>query len=203
MTSQPWVTFDQVSMIRGDRLVLKDLSFTLSRGHTLFLQGANGSGKTTTLKLCAQLLQPTAGKVVIGGHIPIAYLAHTNGLRLELTVEQNLLFFSKLRGQQHMKPVIASLLDELNLSTLNEIPLSYLSCGQQRRVALARLFLYPAKLWLLDEPVSNLDEQTVTWFTEKLICHQENGGAALIACHDSLAIPNGREVYLALNSSSI
>ncbi len=196
---QPWILFDQVSLIRGDKLVLKDLSFSLKKGEVIFLKGANGSGKSSTLQLCAQLLHPSGGTITLAPYVPIAYLAHGNGLKRELTVRQNLSFFAKLLQQKHAEHWIDGLIDELGLKSKRHVPLGYLSCGQQRRVALGRLLLHPAKLWLLDEPVSNLDDQTTEWFAQKIIGHQENGGAALIACHTPLAISQVREVYLELN----
>lgn len=196
---QPWILFKHVSLLRGERLVLKDLTFSLSKGEVIFLKGVNGSGKSTTLQLCAQLLHPNSGEITFSPGVPVAYLAHGNGLKRELTVHQNLVFFAQLLGLRHRAEMIHSLLDQLGLARKKDVLLGYLSCGQQRRVALARLLLHPSKLWLLDEPVSNLDDNTIDWFTEKLLGHQENGGAALIACHTTLNIPHAREVCLGLN----
>jgi heme exporter protein A len=197
--TQPWILFEQVSLIRGERLILKDLTFSLRKGDVIFLKGVNGSGKSTTLQLCAQILHPHSGKITFSPQVPVAYLGHRNGLKRELTVLQNLIFFAQLLGLRHRKDMIHSLLAQLGLTAKKDVPLGYLSCGQQRRVALARLLLHPSKLWLLDEPVSNLDEQTIHWFTEKLLDHQENGGAALIACHTTLNIPHAHEVCLGHN----
>lgn len=195
---QPWISFDHVSIMRGERLVLKDISFTVKKGEVVTLRGPNGSGKSTTLHLCANLLTPSSGTITFAPHVPIAYLGHNNGLSRDLSVVQNLRFFSKLLQQNHREAMIESVLENLGLATLKSLPLGYLSCGQQRRAALARLLLHPGKLWLLDEPVSNLDEQTTAWFVDQLMTHQENGGAVLMACHTPLPIPHSREVYLGL-----
>jgi heme exporter protein A len=195
---QIWIAFDNVSILRGPRLILKNLTFALCQGEITMLRGANGSGKTTFLKLCANLLSPTTGRILRTPQVPLAYLGHTNALKRNLTVEENLLLSLSQLGQKQYLPLADALLNELRMLRLKQIPVGYLSWGQQRRVALIRLLLQPARLWLLDEPVSNLDQTTIGWFEQKLLHHQEAGGAALIASHTWLDIPEIQEVSLDL-----
>lgn len=193
---QIWISFDNVSMMRGPRVVFQNLTFVLHQGEITILRGANGSGKSTFLKMCANLLQPTTGAILRTPQVPFAYLGHPNALKRNLTIEQNLAFSLAELGHQKYIPFANALLDELDMARLKDIPLGYLSWGQQRRVALIRLLLQPSHLWLLDEPVSNLDQATIIWFQQKLLHHQEAGGAAIIASHITFDVAGVQEVNL-------
>src|SRR3954470_12156585 len=151
---------------RGERVVFAGLSFRLEPGGALLLVGANGAGQSTLLRLLAGLLRPEAGALFWDGADALAdraahaarlrYLSHQDALKPALTARENLEFFARLWGGA-VEPALAA----LDLSPLAELPAGVLSSGQKRRLALARLALAPAPLWLLDEPTVGLDAASV------------------------------------------
>jgi len=183
---------------RAESHVLRGLSFRLAAGQALQLLWPNGAGKTTLLRAVAGLLPLESGQVLWCGepveanrerfHRDIAFLGHELALKGDLGVLQNLQFALALR-----EPVA----DALVLSTLRAVGLEVdpqervrrLSAGQQRRVALARLMLWKARCWLLDEPVANLDAAGQAAFRDAILAHLEAGGSALISTHQPLDLP--------------
>ncbi len=171
---------------RGDTHVLKGVSFALQAGECLQVTGTNGAGKTTLLRALSGLAQPEEGQVRWCGH-PIgkdlsayhgslAYLGHDNGLKGDLTAFENLRFGVGLR--RRVEPGVAAQRD---------LPLRQLSAGQRRRVALSRLRLLAAPLWILDEPTANLDVAGQNLIESLLCTHLEAGGMAVVATHQALA----------------
>jgi len=175
---------------RGERCLFEGLDFELSAGQLALVVGANGAGKTTLLRALAGLAQPTSGTVTwhdipvdsLAGErrTEVAYRGHLDGLKKDLTVTENLTFHSELfQGRANLAP----LLDELELARVADTRARYLSAGQRRRAALAALKLAPAKLWLLDEPMTNLDtagrDLVVAWTR----AHLDAGGSAVVATH--------------------
>src|SRR3982750_4393460 len=154
-----------LACLRGERAVFAGLSFRLDPGGALLL-GANGAGKSTLLRLLAGLLRPEAGLLLWDGTDALAdraahaarlrYLSHQDALKPALTARENLSFFARLWGGQ-----VDAALEALDLLPLAELPARVLSSGQKRRLALARLALAPAPLWLLDEPTVGLDAASV------------------------------------------
>src|ERR1044071_9329267 len=146
--------------VRGDRRLFKDLSFSASRGEFIELWGANGSGKTSLLRILCGLAAPSAGEVRWNGKAvralgeeyfaTVAYLGHQNGVKSELSAIENLRVSSGLSGQALSRDQAQQVLTRAGLSQ-QDIPTRLLSAGQQRRVGLARLFSSRASLWLLDE----------------------------------------------------
>ncbi|HVH80589.1 MAG TPA: heme ABC exporter ATP-binding protein CcmA, partial [Stellaceae bacterium] len=150
---------------RGERLIFRGLSFALPPGGALLLTGANGSGKSTLLRLLATLLPPEAGRVLWRG-TPIAadlpryrqslhYVGHLEGIKAALSVRETLGFWAGMRSKA--APTIEVALIAFGLAPLTDWPCRWLSAGQRRRLALARLLAAPAPLWLLDEPTAALD----------------------------------------------
>jgi heme exporter protein A len=192
---------------RGRQVLIRDVDFSLGPGELLTLVGPNGSGKTTLLRVLAGLSLPTAGQVTWDG-VPIErlgpdfrrwvdYQGHQGGLKLDLSVEENLRFAAALRAT----PLIGSLqasLSKVGLSGMEERLTRYLSAGQKRRVALARLKTSSARLWLLDEPFTNLDAAgrrlVETWLSE----HLASGGLAVVATHLDLDLDARRRFQMEL-----
>lgn len=186
---------------RAERLVFAGVSFTLDPGTAALLLGPNGAGKSSLLRVLAGLLPAAEGRVLWAGEDisaePAAharrlrYLGHLEGLKPSLTVNENLAFHAALAGGD-----VPAALDAMGLSALAELPARVLSAGQRRRLALARLALSPAALWLLDEPTLGLDETSVARFGAMLSAHRARGGIVLAATHLPLPMPDAVSLRL-------
>jgi len=186
---------------RGEQVVFAGLSFAVEPGAAVLLTGANGAGKSTLLRLLAGLLAPAEGRLLWGGADAFAdraahagrlrYLSHADALKPALTARENLAFFARLWGGE-----VAAALESLGLGPLAELPARVLSSGQKRRLALARLALAPAALWLLDEPTVGLDAASVERLGGLLARHRAAGGMVLAATHLPLPLPDARQLRL-------
>jgi heme exporter protein A len=191
---------DELTCVRGDRLVFEGVSFALESGGALVLEGPNGSGKSSLLRLAATLLKPAAGRLTWdGGDIAgdpdghrarLAYVGHLDALKPALTVRDNLGFWARLNGGA--PDVAAAAVDaglrRLRLDHLHDLPARFLSAGQRRRVNLARLLLKPVPLWLLDEPTAALDREAAGIVAEIIAEHRRGGGMVMAASHVDLGI---------------
>lgn len=185
------LTGSGLTVVRGDRCLFADLDFALQAGELLLVEGPNGSGKTSLLRAIAGLLPADEGEVRWCGentrairqafHAEVAWMGHRAGFKGDLTLLENLRFESGLRrpGGDAGEAV----LERLGLAGLRRIPFRLLSAGQQRRLALARLLLSSAALWLLDEPFTNLDSAGRELVIEVLTAHLAAGGLAAMASH--------------------
>ncbi|MFH5924777.1 heme ABC exporter ATP-binding protein CcmA [Roseomonas xinghualingensis] len=192
---------DDLAARRGGRVVFAGLSLRAAPGDALLLLGANGAGKSTLLRLLAGLLRPVAGRVTWDGEdvaqdtaahgARIRYLGHQDAIKSALTPHEDLTFWARLRGGD---PHAA--LEALGLLALSELPCRTLSAGQRRRLALARLTLGDAPLWLLDEPTLGLDSASVARLGRLLAAHRARGGIVLAATHLPLPLPDARELAL-------
>ena len=182
-----------ISAIRGERLVLRGLSFIVPPGGALLLLGANGSGKSTLLRVLAGLKRPDAGSVLWMGETeaPVAYLGHQDAVKPGLTALENLRFAAQT-GRGTMLDALAA----LDLLALADLPARLLSAGQKRRLALARLVLSPAPVWLLDEPTLGLDTAAVDRLGGLLAAHRAGGGVVVTATHLPLPLPDAAELRL-------
>lgn len=188
-----------LAAFRGERLVFRDLSFRVRRGGALVLAGPNGSGKSTLLRLLAGLVRPAAGTLLWDGadalaDLPehaqrLAYVGHLDAVKPGLTVAENLAFAA------HGSPV-APALEALGLAPLSGLPARMLSAGQKRRLALCRLALSTAPLWLLDEPTLGLDTAAVERFGSLLVRHRTGGGIVVAATHLPLPLADAGELRL-------
>ncbi len=188
-----------LAALRGERLVFERLSFAVPAGGALLLVGPNGSGKSTLLRLLAGLLRPDAGRLTWGGEDVLAdpqehaartaYLGHLDAIKPGLTAAENLRFWGT-------EAAIATALAAVDLTRLADLPARMLSAGQKRRLAIARLPLARAALWLLDEPTLGLDAKAVGRFGELLAGHRAGGGIVIAATHLPLPLPGAAELAL-------
>jgi heme exporter protein A len=182
-----------LAAIRGERLVFAGLSFSVPRGGALLLLGPNGAGKSTLLRLLAGLGRAEAGRLRLdGGEVAaedVAYLGHQDAVKPGLTAAENLAFWGD-------RPAVAAALAAVALAPLAEVPARMLSAGQKRRLALARLTLGAAPLWLLDEPSLGLDAASVARLGDMLATHRNGGGMVITATHLPLPLPGAAELRL-------
>jgi heme exporter protein A len=181
---------------RGERLVFAGLDCRLPAGGALVLTGPNGSGKSSLLRLLATLLTPEAGRLLWNG-VPIAddpaayrgmihYVGHLDGVKPALTPREMLGFWAALRSMQY--PAIDKALDTFGIANIGDWPCRWLSAGQRRRLALARLIAAPAPVWLLDEPGAALDDESDARLGAAIAAHRAAGGRAAIATHQPMAL---------------
>lgn len=182
-----------LTLIRGGRPVLSDLSFSVRSGQALYLRGPNGVGKSSALMVLAGLLDPQAGSKVFEGADPDAqplshlhYVGHDPAIKTGMTLAENLAFWIDVLGGDAGN--VAQALSEAGLGGLDKIDAGMLSAGQTRRLALARLIAVPRPLWLLDEPTSALDTEGAEWVGRLISRHIAGGGLAVIATHLDIAI---------------
>lgn len=178
-----------------DQPILHNVSIHLSAGGLLHLRGANGAGKTTLLKIIAGLLHPTAGSIHFAGHSihddlgvyqsQIAYVGHKSGISPYLTIRENCAFDLHYHHENiHDLAAIFKLQDSLDHVC------GLLSAGQRRQVALLRLWMTKARLWLLDEPLVALDDTALALVMAKIDKHRAEGGAVLLTSHQNLPAPH-------------
>ena len=178
------LSVSSLTVSRAGRPVLSDLSFDLMAGQALRLQGRNGVGKTTLLRCLAGLQPALAGRIVMAAD-SLAYAGHADGVKLQLTVLENLRFWADIFGCWDIERALQA----FELGTLSDRLAGTLSAGQRRRLGLARLLLTNRPLWLLDEPTVSLDDASVTLFAAAVYDHLQAEGAVLIASHIDLGLP--------------
>lgn len=190
----PQLDVVKVGCMRQQRILFSGLSLQLNSGEALVIEGENGCGKSSLLRIIAGIAAPLYGQVrwqqqliSQAAHIyweQLHYLSHQNGLKLGLTVKENLLL------RQHLGLVtqidLTTVLNSLQLSAYQHTLVKHLSAGQKRKLALAKLFLFPKPLWILDEPLTALDLSTQQFFMTQLDLHLDHGGMAIISTHQPL-----------------
>jgi heme exporter protein A len=192
------LTVEKLACTRGSRRLFEGLSFSVRAGQALALEGANGAGKTSLLRILAGFLPQAAGRILVsedGNEISdaeeraryIGWLGHHDALKASFTVSDQLAFFGKLydRGGDR-----AALLEQVGLTRQAELPCRYLSAGQRRRLALARLLLSQRPLWLLDEPFAALDTAGKSLVARLIALHCGQGGIVIAATHEPLGLSN-------------
>ena len=189
---------------RGGRNVVDGLSLRLEGGAALVLTGPNGSGKSTLLRALAGYLRPRSGSVrIIGtgedrevGEV-CHFVGHHDGIKTHLTAAENLAFWAAyLGGPADLSARVEAALQRFALEALADIPAGYLSAGQKRRLALARLVAAERPLWLLDEPTVSLDTSSIDVLIAAINGHLATGGMAVIATHAPLALAPMQQIRL-------
>ena len=196
--------------IRGDRKLFSDISFSLEPGSFLQLQGANGSGKTSLLRILCGLLAPARGEIFWQGanirslgeeyFTAITYIGHRSAVKEELTGVENHRINNGLAGVQLTREQAIESLQKMGLSSRENLPARMLSEGQRRRLALSRLLSAATPLWILDEVLTSLDRAAVNLVTSIIETHLQAGGMAVVATHQEMDLTAGSFQRLHLTS---
>jgi heme exporter protein A len=186
----------KLECVRGDRRLFSDISFSLSPGSLLQITGTNGSGKTSLLRIICGLATPESGEVRWQGanirslgeeySSSIAYLGHRNGIKEELSSVENLRISAGLVGFELSREAAKNALKQVGLAGREHLPTRFLSEGQKRRCALARLVACSTRLWVLDEVLASLDAAAVRLVESMIEGHLSNEGIAIVATHQEL-----------------
>jgi heme exporter protein A len=198
---------DKLAARRGEDLIFTNVSFDLGEGEALVLTGRNGSGKSTLLRVAAGLLRPDSGRICLmdaGGESDRPpreashYLGHRNAMKNELTVAENLSFWKRFLGGETAAANLSveEAAEAVGLPDITHLPFGYLSAGQQRRFAFAKLLVAHRPIWILDEPTAALDASADRLFATLVSNHQRAGGIVLAATHQPLGLENARELRM-------
>ena len=199
---------------RGERLLFSGLSFSAEPGTLLRIAGPNGTGKTSLLRIMCALLEPTAGEVRWnGGNIrrlredywkDLVYIGHLNGVKDDLTVRENLRIAVGLGGRLATEGDLARALDAVGLAGFEDSMARFLSQGQRRRVALARLYVSAAvPLWILDEPFTALDTRGVAALSDLIAGHVGGGGTVVLTTHQEVPVYAARRKRVDLGGVAV
>lgn len=194
-TTLPRLSAEKLCCIRGTQTLFANLSLQLDAGQWLYVQGENGAGKTSLLRILAGLALPADGEVCWQGspigkqrsdyHTDMLYLGHQASLKEDLTLTENLDSLMAMDGLKVTGSAIRDALTRMGLSKRQHLPARVLSAGQKRRGLLARLLLRPAKLWILDEPLNALDVNAIADLQDCLKAHLRRGGMIVLTSHQT------------------
>ncbi|MCT7666501.1 heme ABC exporter ATP-binding protein CcmA [Shinella kummerowiae] len=195
-----------LSAKRGEDLIFQDISFEIPRGEALVVKGPNGSGKSTLLRVLAGLLPAETGTAkLVAAAQPVErlgeachYLGHRNAMKRELTVDENLVFWKAFLGDFSGGAGISvdEAVESVGLGGIVHLPFGYLSAGQQRRMAMAKLLVAWRPVWILDEPTAALDASAEAMFAGLVTTHLARGGIAIAATHQPLGLEGVRELRM-------
>ncbi len=185
-----------LTAIRDEKILFEKLCFKIDGGEIVQIEGRNGSGKTTLLRIIAGLADKEEGEVFWNNHATLVdrdlfhqdllFLGHQTGIKRELTAFENLSFYHTVHQSDTDKEKIWSALVQVGLAGREDVPVAQLSAGQQRRVALARLWLSKQPLWILDEPLTAIDKQGIKVLENLFVKHTETGGIVLLTTHQDM-----------------
>ena len=198
MDTPATLTFSKLACAKGGRLLFQDVDCTLTAGHWLYIAGANGVGKTSLLRIVCGLAPVESGQI-LWNHTPIGaqhdsfrqdlcYLGHLNALQESMSVQENLMFTSALGGIALDTQKAKSVLERFGLRGRSQQLVRHLSQGQKRRVALSRLALSTARLWVLDEPYVAMDEAGIQMLSDLIATHLDHGGLAVLTSHQRVPV---------------
>lgn len=203
---------NKLQCIRGDRELFTDLTFELESNQLMMLEGRNGSGKTTLLRTLCGLYVADQGEVLWNGspikeqdeafRRDLLYLGHLNGIKADLSVLENLRINCLLANEIVDDAELMQALDTIGLYAFEDYPTGQLSQGQKRRVALARLLISKANLWILDEPFVALDVAAVELLQSIIANHVDNGGMVILTTHQEVPLTSGEIIRFSLNDLS-
>lgn len=193
---------------RDDRILFSQLDFTLAPGQALLLEGRNGSGKTSLLRILCGIRLPDEGSICWNGtdigrlgpdyHQHTSYVGHRDGNKLDLTPLENLAMARALGKASDI--TLQAALEKVDLYGFEDVPTRNLSAGQQRRLALARLLVTDALLWILDEPFTSLDVHGIAVIEELLEQHTARGGMLAVTSHHTVNLDNTRVLRINLSA---
>ncbi|HPE47022.1 MAG TPA: heme ABC exporter ATP-binding protein CcmA [Hyphomonas sp.] len=189
--TEPLLTGTGLGMIRGERVLFRDVSLEARMHETVILRGANGAGKTTLLRILAGLTRPESGAVTRSA--PHHWVSHREGLKPHETPHEHLSLWAKAWGATAN---VDGILKFMGLSRPADVPARHLSAGQRRRTALARLLLQPRSIWLLDEPFTALDAEGRELVLSLIEDHCREGGCVVAAIHGEAGFGAANEVTL-------
>lgn len=201
------LTVAHLACTRGERRLFHDVSFSLAPGEWLHLEGENGAGKTSLLRILCGLLSPESGEICWNGarvdegddayRRELLYFGHAGAIKDDLTALENLCIAAALGGRHLAEEEAVTALRRIGLRGREDLPTRVLSQGQKRRVALARLITSPARLWVLDEPFVALDVRAIELLCTIIGDHLQRGGMALFTSHQAVDLgPGGRRLRL-------
>lgn len=200
------LTISQLACQRGDKTLFANLDLTIQSGEFVQIEGHNGIGKTSLLRIVVGLAQALSGDVCWNGinilkqrenyHYDLLYLGHHSGVKPELTAWENLKFYQRISACEQGDDVLWQVLETVGLLGREDIPAAQLSAGQQRRIALARLWLSKAPLWILDEPFTAIDKKGVQVLTALFEQHVQKGGIVIFTSHQDVQSTMLRKVRL-------
>lgn len=186
----PSLTIERLACARGNRLLFEGVDLALSAGEAAVVTGANGVGKSSLLRIAAGLLAPASGRVTCEGGV--ALMSEALALDAEQPLARALAFWARLDGSGDVMPA----LETVGLTNLATAPVRWLSTGQRRRAALARMLASGAGVWLMDEPANGLDTAGGAVLHDVIARHRAGGGIVLVATHLPLDLPDAREIAL-------
>jgi len=185
--------FNGVSCARGGRVLFEDLSFAIAPGGALIVNGPNGVGKSSLIRVAAGLLRPVVGSVEGPAR---ALMAEASALDTELRLARALRFWATLDDGADPHGRVSRAIEATQLSPLADVPVRLLSTGRRRRAALARVVASGAPAWLLDEPANGLDDASVGTLETLIAGHRAGGGIVLIATHLPVDVPGAQSIVL-------
>ena len=206
-TNEVLLSANGLTCIREDRILFEALNFSVCRGDVIQVEGPNGSGKTSLLRILAGLSQPYDGRVLFREqnileqpddfHQNLLYLGHLPGVKGEMTAQENLEFNLTLHGNDSSKA--EETLEKVNLLGFEDALASHLSAGQHRRISLARLWQSKASIWILDEPFTAIDKNGVKQLEQLFLAHAQRGGCVILTTHQDLSFPEDKVKKITLD----
>jgi len=199
------LTAKDLMCVRDDRVLFENLNFSITSGQLLQIEGHNGSGKTSLLRILCGLALPAEGEIHWNNqniddirydyHADLIYIGHAHGVKSELTPLENLKIAQSLSATP-LETDLELALQKVGLRGFEDVLSRTLSAGQQRRVSLARLLISKTALWILDEPFTSLDKAGIQYVEELLENHIENGGMAILTSHHTVQNPRLQKIHL-------